>query len=404
MAKANGKSEQAIKVSKARANLALRDPFFGSLGLKLEPTEDPTCKTMWTDGKRLGFSPRFVDALTFDELKGVLVHEVLHCLLSHMARRGERKHRRWNVACDYAINHLVAEAGYKLPEGGLRDPSFDGKAAEQIYTLIPEDPEGNGSQPGSLRGGGNGRGDDQGHSDAPGDPGGCGEVRDAKNGNGGTATGPEADAIQGDWKVAATQAAALARKAGKLPGCIDQLIQEIVEPDIPVNEVIARFVAEVCRNDYSWQRPNPRYAPQGVYVPSLYNLEVGNVALIVDTSGSITDQDLNLVAGVLQQCLAYYHTGFKVLYVDHAFQAEEDFEPDSPIRLHAKGRGGTSFVPGFDHLKETGITPSAVLYVTDGYSNDFPEEIPNYPVIWLLNQRNPDFVPPFGETVLIKLS
>lgn len=383
----NKQSEAEMTVSKVRVNVALTDPFFGSLLLRLEPVEDPTCKTAWTDGRRLGFNPRFIMSLTFDELKGVMVHESLHCVLSHMTRRGGREARRFNRAADYAENYLVEESGYKLPKGCLRSSSLDGKAVEQIYQDLPEEGQ---------------EDDGQGGDDEDGDPGGCGEVRDATNDQGQTASATEASQLESGWKIAATQAASIAKRAGKLPGHLEKLVEEIVEPDVPIHEIIARFIAEVSRNDFSWTRPNLRYAGQGVYVPSLWNLEVENVVLMVDTSGSISDQDLNLVAGVLQDCLAYHKTGFKVLYVDHAYQGEEDFEPDSPIRLHAKGRGGTSFVPGFDHLKETGFIPSAVLYVTDGYSNDFPEEIPNYPVIWLLNNRNKDFVPPFGEVVLIK--
>jgi hypothetical protein len=43
--------------------------------------------------------------------------------------------RRWNEACDYAINPLLLDAGLSLPDGVLVDHRFRGMSAEQIYNL-----------------------------------------------------------------------------------------------------------------------------------------------------------------------------------------------------------------------------------------------------------------------------
>ena len=45
--------------------------------------------------------------------------------------------RRWNIACDYAINPLLVEAGFELPEGALLDPAYAGLSAEDIYARLP---------------------------------------------------------------------------------------------------------------------------------------------------------------------------------------------------------------------------------------------------------------------------
>jgi predicted metal-dependent peptidase len=79
--------------------------------------------------------PEFVDTLNSATLAGVLAHEVMHPALQHHVRRSGRDPKRWNEACDYAINPLLLDAGLSLPDGVLVDHRFRGMSAEQIYNL-----------------------------------------------------------------------------------------------------------------------------------------------------------------------------------------------------------------------------------------------------------------------------
>ena len=132
------------KVVKARVALVLDHPFFGSLALKLTVKEDPECKTAWVDGTHLGYNPEFVDELPSDELKGLIAHEVMHCGLNHIARKGDRDGHRWNLACDYAINPILLDYGMALPDGALNDPQYYDMDADTIYTKLPENGGGGG--------------------------------------------------------------------------------------------------------------------------------------------------------------------------------------------------------------------------------------------------------------------
>ncbi|MFH1834449.1 MAG: hypothetical protein ABH877_05435, partial [bacterium] len=87
------------ELDKAKVRLLVRYPFYGSLLCSLDDRPDPTCETMATDGKRLFYNPDFVKGMTRDECVAVLCHEVLHCALWHLARRGTRHPLKWNVAC-----------------------------------------------------------------------------------------------------------------------------------------------------------------------------------------------------------------------------------------------------------------------------------------------------------------
>jgi predicted metal-dependent peptidase len=124
-----------IRIQKARTTLLLDHPFFGSLLFRLKGRENRSIPTMATDGVSLYYNPEFVDTLNSATLAGVLAHEVMHPALQHHVRRSGRDPRRWNEACDYAINPLLLDAGLSLPDGVLVDHRFRGMSAEQIYNL-----------------------------------------------------------------------------------------------------------------------------------------------------------------------------------------------------------------------------------------------------------------------------
>jgi predicted metal-dependent peptidase len=103
------------KLSRARTQLLLNQPFFGTLSLRLKLVRMPSFPTMATDGRRLVYNPAFVEKLTPAELEGVLAHEVIHVALAHHCRRGERDATLWNRAADYAINPILISSSARFP-------------------------------------------------------------------------------------------------------------------------------------------------------------------------------------------------------------------------------------------------------------------------------------------------
>jgi predicted metal-dependent peptidase len=98
----------AQKLTRARVQLLLAQPFFGTLSLRLKliPGSLPT---MATDGSRIVYNCAFVDELKPAELEGTLAHEILHCALGHQCRRGQRDPELWNEAADLAINPILTD-------------------------------------------------------------------------------------------------------------------------------------------------------------------------------------------------------------------------------------------------------------------------------------------------------
>ena len=371
------KATQAVM--KARTGMIINQVFFSSLALKLKLMEDPFCPTAWTDGRCIGYNPKFVEGLTMDTLKGLWAHEVMHIALLHHLREGARNHRKWNRACDYAINLILKDSGFQLPTGALMDGAFAVMSAEAIYDKLPDDPGDKGGGQGDGQGKGQGGDPGQGQSQA----GQWGEVRKATNPDTGKELTPaEVEEAEARMKVDVIQAANNARARGQLPGSLDRAIGEVVSPKVNWRELLQHFVDRAARNDYSWRRPNRAYIQRGFYVPALYSQELPECAILVDTSGSISGKELDQFAAEISGILAEYNTLCHVIYVDARMQSHEEFSRDDlPLFLHPKGGGGTDFRPGFKWMEDEGIDPRFAVYLTDLCCNQYPTE-PEYPVLW----------------------
>src|SRR4030095_12923335 len=243
-------------VSRARARLILDQPFFGVLASRLTLKMDPTCETAWTDGTTIAFSPAYVDAHSSHPILAVYAHEVMHCACGHPWRRDAREPKRWNVACDYAINPIIKDAGFTLPADTLFDARYVGHAAEWIFDRLPADEQGQQPQPQ------NGQGQGQSSEDS----GGLGEVRDAPQGEQTDGQGqPVPVQSQADWQQATIQAKQLTQAQGALGGDTARAIGQAIKPSVDWRSLLRKYVQEVVRSDYSWTRPNVRYVQHGIY-------------------------------------------------------------------------------------------------------------------------------------------
>ena len=345
-------------ISAARTGLILDSPFFGALALRLKVKIDPSCNTAYTDGTVLGFSPDFVDGLTAQELKGLIAHEVLHCACAHPYRKGNRDHKKFNIAADFAINGELKRAGFSLPAGALLNDEFDGKSAEWIYDRLPPDSDGDGD------------------GEQPGD-------------------GEQETLTEQDWQEATNQAAAVA--GGSMSGGLKVFASEATKPPVNWKSILARFVQETSKTDYSWQRPNKRYFSSGIYMPSLYSQAMGHVVIAVDTSGSIDQTALSQFQTEMRAIFSEVQPSrVDVLYCDTEVNKTDSFGPGELVTLEAEGGGGTAFDPVFEAIDET---PACLIYLTDlGVWGDFPQET-DYPVLWATYGTSEPA--PWGETVPI---
>ncbi|HUS92171.1 MAG TPA: VWA-like domain-containing protein [Phycisphaerae bacterium] len=138
------------RLIKARTQMLWQAPFFAHRALHLELAEAPGLPTAATEGKHLWYNPTWIQEQTDSALKGLWVHEVLHIVNEHQRRRAERSPDDWNKAADLAIYHDTIDSGFELPDN---DAPADllaaarGKSAEQLYSLLRQQPSDEEQQP-----------------------------------------------------------------------------------------------------------------------------------------------------------------------------------------------------------------------------------------------------------------
>ncbi len=414
------------KMIMARSELVLEHPFFAHLALRLELREDHACRSAWSDGRVLAYNPTYIEALPLPKVMGVQCHEVLHLACGHHLRRGRRDPRAWNVACDLAINPILMDAGVELPGSYLDDPKHHGKCAEAIYRALldkdaeikggadkgPEqeldateearDIQGSENRDGEQRSApSDGADDAEGIGEGNDDPGMSGEVRDApldiESPGGQDLTLQEEESL----RMALAQALRKARESGKLPGGLERLVRGMLSPALNWRELLRRFMCNAAKSDFSWVRPDRRHLHAGLYLPSLYNEELAEVAVAVDVSGSITQAELDSIASELSALLEEFDASLIVFTCDAALTTQERRNKwDLPLDFQAKGGGGTDFRPPFSSLATEEAAPACLIYFTDMECDRYPEE-PAYPVLWVT--PNPAHsAPPFGEIIVME--
>lgn len=362
-------TQAALKITKARVGLLMKQPFFGTLALRLHMVQDDTLNppTMAVDGKSIFYHPKFVNESTPHDVEFVVAHEVMHCVFDHMSRRGGRHPKKWNFANDYVVNAALKDAGFALAPGALYHPPYDGMTSEQVYNLLPDPPDGN---------------DPSDQFD---------NVRDASP--------TDQQVTANDWKVAVVQAANAAKARGKLPGALKRYVDEITTSKTDWRARLRQFAVEETKNDYSFQRLNRRYISQGFFLPGLHSEAMGTMVIVTDDSGSIDDDVLKVFAGEIESIRdAVRPQRTLVISCDAEINHIDDLGEYDPLEVKCHGGGGTDFRPPFKYLEEQDITPACLVYLTDLYG-PAPKEAPAYPVMWCCTT---DQIAPWGETLKIE--
>ena len=365
---------------RARTALYIEDPFYGILALRLKLVEKDSIKTLCVSHSTIYYNPHFVETLSPALTKSAIAHEIGHIIYDHIDRRCGRDPHKWNCAGDYVINAVLHNTEYidgsgkpykafEIGKNWLYNPAFEGMTSDHIYTLLPDD---DGSDP-------------------------LGEMQEGEGF--GDETPEEREAARLDWKIAATQAAAIAQKQGKLPADMARFVEAMVDNKVDWRARLRKFATEVTKADTSWTRAQRRMVPFGYYLPSLHSEAMGTFVSGIDTSGSIDDYTLQMFAAEIQ-AIRLATTPLKMvnIYCDAEVAHVDEYDQTEELAFKGHGGGGTDFRPVFDYVEENDVKPACLIYLTDGYG-PFPDSPPPYPVLWVMTT---DVVAPWGETVRIE--
>ena len=425
------------KLLKVKTNLMRNHFGLASIMMSLEFIQDESINTMATDGKVLLYSEKFIEEHDEKTLSAVIIHEVLHVIFEHPYNRGDRNPKLWNVACDYCINEYVTqELHMSLPANALLDRQYFGMSEYKIYSILdnddealqkakdqmtesdmPQDENADNSADTSSNAEGDQEETDK-YSDIPDS---IGEIIDPTDEEG----KPLDEAKKQDLVKVLKRNIYQAEKLASFDGSSDLrgIVEKININNINWLDYVSVWLTDIFGEDQSYQRPDKNHIHRGVYLPSTISLEDGGeLAVAIDTSGSVCQEELNFYASVIEQlCQELNITRLRVCYCDtHVHKNKDgdwwdtfDIEAGEEVTLEARGFGGTNFNPPFKLLNEFSEDTeniSAFIYFTDGYGQVDIENEPDVPTLWAITTYNNDIADyqkqgmPFGDFVPVNIS
>lgn len=381
------------KLITARVGLLLRASFFGNLATRLKLVNaDEWLTTAATDGRHFYYNSRFIQMLRPKEIEFLFGHEVLHCVYDHFGRRGDRDAKLFNIANDFAVNadlikHRVGEKITSVP--CLHDPKFDGMSSEEIYDKLMEN-----VQKININDllekmidehlDGEGDGDGEGDNEGKGRP----KLSDA-----------ERQQIKDEIKEAMLAAAQTVDGAGNIPAGVMRMIKELTEPQMNWRELLRMNLESTIKSDFTWMRASRRGWHMDAVMPGMKNDEMIDIAIAIDTSGSIGEKMLKDFLGEIQGIMDSFPS-YKIHVVSFDTEtynpAQYDSDNlDSIIDYEPAGGGGTDFTAIYQYLKEEDIQPRRLVVFTDGYPFGSWGDEEYCDVTWILHGTT-TIVPPWG--------
>jgi predicted metal-dependent peptidase len=194
--------------------------------------------------------------------------------------------------------------------------------------------------------------------------------------------------------------AADADGAGNLPAGVRRILKDLTEPKMNWRELLRMQLESTIKSDYTWMRASRKGWDMDAVMPGMKLEPMIDIAVAVDTSGSIGGPMLrdfmSEIQGIMESFPAYRihvvsfdtETYNPVQYDSDNLDTICDYEP--------AGGGGTDFDCVYRYLKDNEIEPKRLVMFTDGYPfGSWGDE--NYTETVFILHGTTTIVPPWGQ-------
>lgn len=367
-------------ISDFRTELLKKMPFYGDILSHLNIVENNKIETAATDGRTIYYNRDFFETLERGQRNYVLLHELFHVLLLHFRRRKDKDEQIWNVAADYVVNglldsleryNLVMNPNNRIemmhPPCGCFLEEYNNQSVEQLYNLIYADNKNNFKRDSYLI------------------------VKIYYN-------GVAYDSLcklkveSGDMDLIINLTDAEQNQlVGEINNLIDNAMKNwsndssmiVVKRQLSIlmherrldwKTILKRYLNEASLEDTSYDHPERKYLHMDMIIPgasetsSKNNIE--DVWAFIDTSGSITDYELNMFITQLYYICHQFNSkiniGFWDVNMNEVYMNADKKNITECISEHS---GGTDANAVYDFLAKNKIKPRVMLILTDGYFN-----------------------------------
>ncbi|HQF37271.1 MAG TPA: hypothetical protein PLL26_06580 [Candidatus Dojkabacteria bacterium] len=366
---------------------------------------------------------------SYNNLIFILCHELLHILNKHGIRRGDRDFATWNVACDHVIEVFLKKMNNVIKPYNNRyniiQDLYNQKmdcSAEYAYDWIMKNPNKiQVGQPDNMT---------INVSD------GSGNFLFTVIANLGGINSPVDEdenlkAILTDQIISEARAIFENIKSkGDAPGYMVSYLDKILKVEVPWQTLVEKSIKTniiMKPDERTWRRLNKYFIPHKINIPGYSLIEdtegTGTLIIGVDSSGSISDNNLKKFSHVIENSMKYFALT-KLIVHDVSIHQRQEFNKDNInefynfiTKIGYHGRSGTSHKLLFDeiqteHWEKDKDNLSMVICLTDMYS-DIERVYKNYewiknnlPLVFIITKNGEmlDFDSSFGNITQIKIN
>ena len=399
------------EISYSTVELLRREPFFGhllsALPRHMTASIDTLAVALRGDTIQLIVNPFFfVKTLKKRKYRhAVIKHEILHIVFKHLFRlpHPQANPLLWNIAADLVVNQYVAP--FVLPDGAIRIEDFPElmpeQTADQYFSYLEKlHKSRKTSEAKSLL--------ESLMANAPSNHSMWerGELQSLDE----EPVGSEISEIirnvisqSLDEKI--LKAAKRAASHVKIPWWLEKIVSQIqADRRVRVDwkRVLRLFAASASHTKIkpTFRKESRRFES----VPGLKRFEGLSVkrqqrlAVVIDTSGSVDDQQINQF---FSEIYAIYKHGAHIEIVECDSEVKRNYAYRGNTPEFVVGRGGTDFDPAFKWVRESGMRFDGCIYLTDGFA-DSPLIRPGCRVLWVLSGGQGGEHLSFGRQVVME--
>ena len=363
----------------ARLWAAAKFPYLASGLFGLVPVPVPGIGTVAVDEQwRLWADPEVTARWSVAEYGSVLVHHVCHLLREHGTRATgagvlPADSRAWIRAADAEINDDLVPAALQLPGSPVLPRHLgcpDGQLAEAYFSAgVCLHSAVSRPVPGHL-------------AERPAWELDCGSGADGVGrpweGTGGQGLGPWQSRLL--CRLVAQEVARSGQEPGTVPAGLLRWADSVLEPAVNWRRVLSAEVRKAIADtmgavDYTYRRPSRRAAAVGQVILPALRRPLPNVAVVCDTSGSMTDDLLAKALAEVNGLLRAIGMArqLRVIACDAAASTARRVTSASQVEL--TGGGGTDMGAGIAAAAALRPRPSVTVVLTDGCT-PWPDEAP----------------------------
>ena len=377
-------------VQRFKVELLRKMPFYGDIVMRLSFEKNEQIQTACTDGMKIYYNPKFFEPLKQGERYFILMHEVMHVLLMHCRRYQNRDAKIWNTACDIIVNQMLLSLKrnmvsmgipFQRPENGIYESVSLDTTTEELYeeiSILNKKRKKNSKtlliRRSFLRNSVFGKNDNTNmqkitvmddlddyfvNSD--------GRIKSGPNGN------RTVEEIEANEKLIKRMVKEALSKNCLNTGSYyipNQLIQLTESKRLNWRTLLKGFLNQKISDEASYTTPERKYLHMDLILPgySMTDEELDEIWAFVDSSGSISEKELNQFLTQLYRLSKEFHCVINICYWDtKVTDVYRNIRKEADIfKCTPRHSGGTNINCVYEWIDKNKVKPDVMVILTDG--------------------------------------